>query len=51
MLFTDLPVQVPIYLSISVTKRHSKTTVEEYLRKDNNSQILKHLQENSQCRR
>ena len=29
---------------------HLKTRIEEHLGKDKNSQILKHLQENSHCR-
>ena len=35
---------------IGKTKSHLKTRIEEHLGNDNNSQILKHLQENTHCR-
>ena len=35
---------------IGKTRSHLKTRIEEHLGKDKNSQILKHLQENSHCR-
>ena len=35
---------------IGKTKRHLKTRIEEHFRKERNSQILKHLQENPHCR-
>lgn len=47
MLFTNLLVQACYF---GKTKRHLKTRTEEYLGKDKNLQILKHLNKNWHCR-